>query len=131
MSPGPPVTPFERGVVALVEFLEGERLPYMVIGGVANLFWGLPRTTLDVDVTVWAEEDQIPQIVDRLGSRFKLLPHDPSEIIRQTRVLPPRTDGDIRADLIFGLLPYEEEAIRRAAGCPLPGHRSKSARRKT
>ena len=108
------MTPFERAVVSLVEFLESELLPYMVIGGVANLFWGVPRTTLDVDITVWADAHQISSLVERLGSRFKLLPEDPIEFIQQTRVLPLQTGGGIRVDLIFGLLPYEEEAIRRA-----------------
>ena len=115
------MTPLEEAIVSLTDLLEGERLPYMVIGGVANLFWGAPRTTLDVDVTVWAEEHQIVSITDRLASRFKLLPDNPTEFIRQTRVLPMRTRGDIRVDLIFGLLPYEEEAIRRARPMPLAG----------
>jgi len=115
------VTPFERAVVALVEFLEREHLPYMVIGGVANLFWGVPRTTLDVDITVWADANQIPSLVERLGSNFKLLPKHPIEFIQQTRVLPLQTKTGIRSDLIFGLLPYEEEAIRRARSMPFAG----------
>jgi len=115
------VTPFERAVIALVEFLEIERLPYMIIGGVANLFWGVPRTTLDVDVTVWADELQIPSLIHRIASRFKLLPDSPTEFVRQTRVLPLQTEGGIRVDLIFGLLPFEQEAIRRARAMPFAG----------
>jgi len=115
------VTPFERAVVALVEFLEREHLPYMVIGGVANLFWGVPRTTLDVDITVWADANQIPSLVHQLASRFTLLPENPLEFIQETRVLPLQTETGIRADLIFGLLPYEEEAIRRARPMPFAG----------
>ncbi len=115
------MTPFEQAVVSLADFLEGERLPYMVIGGVANLFWGVPRTTLDVDITVWADANQIPSLVERLAFRFKLLPEDPAEFIQQTRVLPLQTEGHIRADLIFALLPYEEEAIRRARPMPFAG----------
>ena len=47
------MTRFEDALLAIARFLENAAVPYMVIGGVANLFWGVPRTTLDVDITVW------------------------------------------------------------------------------
>jgi hypothetical protein len=34
--------------------------------------------------------------------------------VRDTRVLPVETEDGVRIDIIFGMLPFEEEAIRRA-----------------
>lgn len=108
------MTRFEEALVGVARFLEEARIPYTVIGGVANLFWGVPRTTLDVDVTVWVEEEGIPSLIQRLAGPFRLLPDHPAEFVRETRVLPMETKQGFRADVIFGVLPFEEAAIRRA-----------------
>lgn len=108
------MTRFEEAVVAISGFLETAGIPYMVIGGVANLFWGVPRTTLDVDVTIWRDDRDIPQLIPRLAAVFRLLPDQPVEFIRETRVLPMETMQGFRVDLIFGALPFEEAAIRHA-----------------
>ncbi len=42
----------EKGLLEIVSFLEDAAIPYMIIGGFANLAWGVPRTTQDVDITV-------------------------------------------------------------------------------
>lgn len=42
----------ETALVRLSAFLEAAGVPYMVIGGIANLRWGRPRLTQDHDVTV-------------------------------------------------------------------------------
>lgn len=104
----------EQALVDLAQLLTGQAVGYMVIGGLAAAIWGEPRTTLDVDVTVWVPEGDIAALVERLGERFDLLVSDPRGFIAQTRVLPMRTRAGIRIDLIFGLLSFEEEAIRRA-----------------
>ena len=38
----------EQALVTVARFLEQHHVPYMVIGGIANVVWGRPRTTLDV-----------------------------------------------------------------------------------
>jgi len=76
--------------------------------------WGEPRTTLDLDLTIWVEPEDLDQTVFRLCERLRSLSGDPVSFVRQTRVLPLRTSQDVRADLIFGALPYERQAIERA-----------------
>ncbi len=85
----------------------------MVIGGLANAVWGVPRATLDIDLTLWVEEPAIANVIRSLCSRFTCLSENPEEFVRQTRVLPVEVE-DVKADLIFGMLPYEREAIGRA-----------------
>lgn len=50
----------------------------------------------------------------RAASAFRILPGDSLAFVRTTRVLPLETKEGVRVDLIFGQLPYEERAIRRA-----------------
>ena len=40
-----------------------EGLPGMIIGGVAVIALGFPRTTVDIDATVWATLDDLDSLV--------------------------------------------------------------------
>jgi hypothetical protein len=86
----------------------------MVIGGIANLIWGSPRTTLDIDVTVQIPDVNRSDFIDALAQMFTVLPQDPLSFVRDTRVLPLSSSEGIRIDVMFALLPYEEQALRRA-----------------
>ncbi|MBI3322635.1 MAG: nucleotidyltransferase [Candidatus Omnitrophica bacterium] len=104
----------EEAVIAIARFLEQHRVPYMVIGGVANTLLGIPRTTLDVDLTIWVSEGGLEDFVRKITAVFPSRSEDPLGFARETRVLPIRTQDGIHADIILGQLSYEEEAIRRA-----------------
>jgi len=93
----------------------------MVIGGVANLVWGVSRATVDVDLTVWVAEDDIPRLLQSIAAEFELLVEDPPAFVRETRVLPVRAPEGFRIDFIFGQLPYEETAIKRAVARKIHG----------
>ncbi len=113
----------EAALVQLARVLDAAGLPYMVIGGMANAVWGVPRATLDVDATVWTDGDPADTLPVFDGP-FRVRPADPRAFLEQTRVLPLETHDGVRLDIIFGLLPFEEEAIYRAvfrnvAGVPI------------
>lgn len=105
------MNPLEEALGLLVEFLEREKIPYMVIGGIAGLAWGVRRATFDVDVTIWAPERTEP--VRRLCAVFKSRVSEPERFVADTGVLPLVVAGT-NADVVFGDLPYESSAIRRA-----------------
>ena len=111
----------ERSLVAIATFFEAASVPYMIIGGTANLVWGEPRATLDVDATVWVQEHDIPSVVTALLERFQSLVPNPVEFVKQTRVLPIEDTQHARIDVIFGMLPFEEEAIQRAVTMTIAG----------
>ncbi|MBI5882726.1 MAG: nucleotidyltransferase [Elusimicrobia bacterium] len=114
------MTSLEKGLCTITAFLDEGRAPYMVIGGIANLVWGVPRTTLDIDLTVWAPGETQAPLVEALARAFKSLPEDPAGFALDTRVLPLEVEG-FRVDIIFGQLPYEERAIRRARPVDMGG----------
>lgn len=104
----------ERALVRVAEHLGSLGIPYMVIGGMANAVWGVPRATLDVDVTVWVEPARPSQVVEGLARGFRLRVKEPGPFADETRVLPMETPEGVAVDVVFGLLPFEHDAIGRA-----------------
>lgn len=118
----------EEAVGVMARFLEARQVPYMVIGGIANLIWGEPRATLDVDVTVLVEEASWPELITDLGIRFHLIPNRPLAFLRETHVLPIETDAGVRIDLLWARLPYEYKAIAQARVEAIAGQRVRVCR---
>ena len=115
------MTSQEQALVRLARQLSDLEVPYMVIGGVANAVWGEPRATLDIDVTLAAETSECSRLIEGLASEFTPLISDPQGFVEKTRVLPVQSRTGVRVDLIFGLLPFEREAIARAVSVNVQG----------
>jgi predicted nucleotidyltransferase len=109
----------EAALASLARILDASGVPYMVIGGHANALWGEPRATLDIDVTIWLPEAAVPALVADLAPEFRPRVADPETFVCETRVLPVATGDGLAVDLIFGLLPFEEQAIARARAVEL------------
>ena len=108
------MTSQEQALVDVAEFLRALQVPYMVIGATAQAVWGVARSTVDIDVTVWVEEGRMESFIGEVSRRFKVVPSEPLEFIRETRVLPVRTVTGVGVDIVFGMLPFELEALDRA-----------------
>jgi len=117
------VNPQENTLVAVARLLDKHGLPYMVIGGMANAVWGVPRATLDIDVTVWTGATPIEETIPCFTEGFRLRVEDPAEFVLQTRVLPVESFEGVAVDVIYGLLPFEEQAIKRAVVRLVAGYR--------
>jgi hypothetical protein len=87
---------------------------HMLIGGLAVSLWGEPRSTLDVDLSVWVEPGQFTEAVKRIAARTRTV-EDAVEFVRRTRVLPVTTSQGVRADIVFAALEVEREMIARAS----------------
>jgi hypothetical protein len=108
------MTPLDRAVHDITADLDALHIDYAVIGGIANAIWGQPRATIDVDVTVSVDDEDLATAIPAIGARFRPAVSDPVPFVRQTRVLPLDTADGVRIDVIFALLPFELDAIRRA-----------------
>lgn len=115
------MTPLDRAIHEITAALDSVQIAYAVIGGIANAIWGEPRATIDVDVTVSVDDADLPRIVGIMGRHFRTAVSDPVAFVRQTRVLPLDTADGVRIDVIFALLPFELEAIRRAKDIAIAG----------
>jgi hypothetical protein len=114
---------YARLLRKLSDGLAATGIPYMVIGGQAVLLHGEPRATLDIDITLGVDVDSFGRVLDAAGTiGLDPIPEDPEAFARRTMVLPAKDrDSGIRVDFIFSFLPYERQAIGRAAVVAIDG----------
>ena len=86
----------------------------MLIGGLAIALWGEPRSTLDVDFTIWVDPQHMAETILELCRHLRCLPDDPVSFIKRTRVLPAMTSQQAKVDIIFAVLSEERRMIARA-----------------
>ena len=106
----------ERLLARLAAALAASRIPYMLIGGQAVLFYGHARLTQDVDVTLGVDTDEVEAVL-AVCRAAKLTPlvKQPSQFARDTHVLPAADElSGLRVDLVFSNTAYERQAIKRA-----------------
>ena len=104
----------EAALADLAHRLGEAGIEYMVIGGLANAVWGSPRSTIDIDCTVVLDPARAGRLLEMLGPAYHSRTNDPKGFAARTRVLPLRHRDGVQIDLIFAMLPFEEEAVHRA-----------------
>ena len=115
------MTKLEAALLDLAAFMDERRLPYMTIGGFANLYWGVERFTRDLDITVEIADPALPGLIADLAQSFRLTVENPLEFARRNRLVRVQTQTGVDVDLILAALPYESAALRRAVAVDLGG----------
>lgn len=105
----------------VVTALEASEIPYMVVGGIANLAWGEPRTTQDVDLTVDIESVGLEDFLEIAKGVGTPLADDPKDVAERGRLIPIRTPQGVRVDLMVATYPFELDAIAQAVSVPIEG----------
>ncbi len=112
---------FQQLLETIALSLEKRGIPYMVIGGQAVLFYGEPRLTRDIDVTLGVGPERVEEIAGlaaELG--WKILTDSPAEFVGKSLVLPCLEPGSgVRVDFIFSFSAYERQAIDRVRRVPI------------
>ena len=105
------------------EFLTREGIPYALIGGIALQWWGEPRFTRDVDVTILVNLGEEEKVIKKILSVFSARIPDAMEFALRNRICLIRGKEDYEVDISLGIPGYEEEVMRRAVECKLEkGH---------
>lgn len=95
-------------------FLEEAEAPYLVIGGLAVIALGEPRTTADVDVIAFLDAPEAESLIARaLAAGFRLDGRRELERLRETGTITIRRDR-FHLDVILASLPFEQAALERA-----------------
>ncbi|MDA0253802.1 MAG: hypothetical protein O3C39_05360 [Planctomycetota bacterium] len=106
-------------------FLENRGTPYLVIGGLAVVAVGEPRTTADADAIVFVSTAEAKELIlDAADTGFDLQVEIELARLAATGTMRLRR-GRFQIDLITASLPFEETALARATryelfGMPLP-----------
>ena len=86
----------------------------MIIGGQAVLYYGEPRLTKDVDITLGLGVEGL-SLMKEAAKALDLSIAADDAYIRDTMVLPAEDKkAGIRVDFIFSITPFEKAAIERA-----------------
>ena len=119
------LAPLLGALQGISKWLQSEKVPGMIIGGVAASILGRPRLTRDVDASVWLEEERWEGFLSA-GSAFGFEPRIAGALTfaAKSRVLLlHHTATHIELDLAFASLPFEEKAISRAVWTEISGIR--------
>jgi hypothetical protein len=107
------MNPQIKAALAVHEFFaERLALNYAVIGGIALQFWGEPRFTHDLDVTVQDKLD-LPELVRLTTEAFGSRVPNPQKFARDTRMLLLSVAG-VDVDVAVALRGYEDSLFARA-----------------
>jgi len=97
----------------LAKWLETEKIPHAIIGGIAVSLLTEPRATQDIDVTIWPEDVSTSALLttaDSVGLISRI--DNPLEFATQARILLLKhRDTGVGIDLALGALPFEKEMI--------------------
>lgn len=97
----------------LTKWLDSERIPAVVIGGVAASVLGRPRLTQDIDALAVLPEEEWARAVNSAAA-FGIAPRIPDARAFATRsrvLLMRHTKSGIDLDITFSGLPFEQTAV--------------------
>ena len=100
----------------LSDFMSVHRWKFCVIGGLAVIRWGEPRTTLDADLMLLTGFGEEKRYAEPLLEKFEPRIPGALDFALRNRVLLLRASNGKDVDISFGAFPYEESVIRRATG---------------
>ena len=107
---------FRAAIRALSNACDGANARWMLIGGIAVIARGAPRTTEDVDATVLAPSLDIDRFLEACRAQ-QIIPRidDVKEMALRAQILLLRhIESSIELDVSLAWLGFEEEAIGRA-----------------
>ena len=107
---------FKDPLETLLLFLEKEKIPHVLIGGIAVSQLSEPRLTADIDVLALLDDDnRIQNILDD-AAHYGFTPRlkDAAQFARKNRVLLlEHQSTGIPIDISLGVLPFEMEVVDR------------------
>ena len=99
-----------KAAIHVAKWLEEQSIRHFFIGGIALQYWGEPRLTRDVEVTVLVAPEDFEGFLDKAIKAFRPRIPDASGFARKHRVLLLETESGIPIDISLGIPGYEEEA---------------------
>ncbi|HKB40957.1 MAG TPA: hypothetical protein VKD72_31305 [Gemmataceae bacterium] len=105
----------DEATVAVIDALEEVGIPYMLVGSFSDNFYGVPRSTQDVDFVLQIGEVALAAFSQRLGSQLRSDPQVSFELVMDTTRNTVHLTG-IRFGIgLFALSndPHDQERFRR------------------
>ena len=103
----------------LHQFFVQNKYSYVIIGGIAVQFWGEPRLTQNIDITVLSLPDKEKELINLLIKNFSPRIPNPLDFALKNRIILLTMNNGIPADIALGIYGYEEEVIKRSIAIKL------------
>lgn len=107
----------EQAVARLIEALEREGVPYMVVGAFSSNLYGVPRATNDADIVVQFDSFNLLEFCQELGTEFVL----------DRQMMIEGFTGSVRNVITFRPTGFQIELFRLGED---PHHRERFQRRR-
>lgn len=120
MEPSDPL----EAALALAHALEAAGISYALGGALAYGIWGIPRATLDVDINVFVEDDELPKVATALTSLGIQADADLLRLESQAKGLCVVRYGPYRVDLFTPSIAFSREAERTRREIEIEGKRA-------
>jgi len=98
----------------IVDFLEEHKIPFMVIGGIANAERGRVRATEDADLKIQVRDRTISEFRALAEGRFKPYRRPWLGKVESALIVSVELEQGMVVDMLVAVLSYEEQAIQRA-----------------
>ena len=103
-----------RSAVGLQRTLIEHQIEFCFIGGIAVQYWGEPRNTEDLDVSVACSFGEEQQVISHLQEFLSPRIDNAERFARLHRVLLVQSDDGTPIDISLAAMPFELEIIRSA-----------------
>jgi hypothetical protein len=105
----------EQVFKALIQALKKAKIPYMIVGGLAANYHGMPRATFDIDLVVQIDADEAGTVVTCLERlHFSIRKKDAEQMVRiGNRIMAMSPDHPYRVDLWLIKSEHDRTAFAR------------------
>jgi len=98
--------------VSIAMALEQRRVSYAIGGALAYAFWGIPRATMDVDINVFVELDEVGPVFAALSDVGIAVEPLSARAAITSRGMFEAMLGPVRVDVFLPSIPFSREAER-------------------
>jgi len=106
---------FERTLKDIDKRCQKSQVPYVLIGGLAAIIYGSTRTTVDVDIVILAELDELESVLKIFSNGYVSLQPEPLSFFRRCFFVPlQNVKTKIRVDVAAALSGFERKGLARS-----------------
>lgn len=104
-----------KAILEVHKFFKKEKIPYVFIGGIALQYWGEPRFTRDIDVTILVDFKKEEEVLKKIISNFAPRISNCLEFAKENRICLVYSKDRYEIDISLGIAGYEEEVMKNAS----------------
>lgn len=117
-----PSDPLDAGL-KLAHCFDAAGIPYALGGALAYGIWAIPRATVDVDINVFASDEELPRVFDALESLGIEVDRALAAQAAAARGMFVVRWGRYRIDIFTPSIPFSDEAARTRRTHEIEGQR--------